>query len=58
MGPNSFRLLDELIQKKLADAVFDRSLDLGCSCVMIAIPGLKSEPEGELKNMFETWSES
>ena len=147
MGPNSFRLLDELIQRKPADATFDRTLDLGCGyaltsmflanetnaktvyaldlwiavtenykrikengfedkiipihgdamdmpfahdyfdaivsvdsyhyfgckedvfgekilpfvkkggCVMIAIPGLKKEPEGELKEIFETWAE-
>ena len=24
---------------------------------MIAIPGLKKEQEGELKNIFETWAE-
>ena len=24
---------------------------------MIAIPGLKKEPEGELKTIFETWAE-
>ena len=147
MGPNSFRLLDELIQKKPDDVVFDRSLDLGCGyaltsmflaketnaktvyaldlwisatenykrikengledkiipihgdamdlpfahdyfdaivsvdsyhyfgckegvfankilpfvkkggCVMIAIPGLKLEPEGEVKSIFETWAQ-
>ena len=147
MGPNSFRLLDELIQRKPADVFFDRTLDLGCGyaltsmflanetnaktvyaldlwiaateiykrikenkledkiipihgdamdmpfahdyfdtivsvdsyhyfgckegvfcekilpfvkkggCVMIAIPGLKKEPEGELKTIFETWAE-
>lgn len=147
MGPNSFRLLDELIRRKPADAVFDRTLDLGCGyaltsffianetdarhvyafdlwisatdnylrirenqledkvipihgdamdmpfahdyfdaivsvdayhyfgCkegvfsekvlplvkkggyVMIAIPGLKEQPQGELKQLFETWAE-
>ena len=30
MGPNSFRLLDELIEKCPKDASFDRTLDLGC----------------------------
>ncbi|MBR3105891.1 MAG: methyltransferase domain-containing protein [Clostridia bacterium] len=147
MGPNSFRLLDELIRRKPADADFCRTLDLGCGyaltsffianetnarhvyaldlwipatdnylrirenqledkvipihgdamdmpfahdyfdavvsvdayhyfgCkegvfsekvlpfvkkggyVMIAIPGLKEQPQGELKQLFETWAE-
>ena len=30
MGPNSFRLLDELILRKPSDARFHRTLDLGC----------------------------
>ena len=29
MGPNSFRLLDELIRRKPADVQFHRTLDLG-----------------------------
>ena len=147
MGPNSFRLLDELIRRKPADVQFHRTLDLGCGyaltsflianetdadyvyafdlwipatenylriqesrledkvipvhgdamdmpfaheyfdavisvdsyhyfgckegvfaekilpfvkkkgCVMIAIPGLKAQPQGELKKLFETWAE-
>ena len=147
MGPNSFRLLDELIRRKPADVQFHRTLDLGCGyaltsffianetdadyvyafdlwipatenylriqenqlqdkiipihgdamdmpfahdyfdavisvdsyhyfgckegvsaekilpfvkkggCVMIAIPGLKTQPQGELKELFETWAE-
>ena len=44
MGPNSFRLLDELIRRCTED-------------VMIAIPGLKERPQGELKQLFETWAE-
>ena len=147
MGPNSFRLLDELIRRRPADVRFCRTLDLGCGyaltsffianetdaehvfafdlwisatdnysriqdnrledkvipihgdamdmpfaheyfdaivsvdsyhyfgckegvfadkvlpyvkkggCVMIAIPGLKAQPQGELKELFETWAE-
>jgi len=147
MGPNSFRLLDELIRRSPDDIRYDRTLDLGCgyaltsmfianetdsknvyafdlwipatenytriknnnledkiipihgdamdmpfaheyfdaiisvdsyhyfACkegvfaekilpfikkdgyVMIAIPGLKTEPKGELKELFETWAE-
>ena len=135
MGPNSFRLLDELIRRKLSDVRFHRTLDLGCGfaltslfianetdadtvyaydlwipatenyrrirdshledrvipihgdamdmpfayhyfgCregvfaekilpfvrsggyVMIAVPGLKEKPEGNLKQLFETWAE-
>ena len=30
MGPNSFRLLDELISRCPEDVKFDRTLDLGC----------------------------
>ena len=30
MGPNSFRLLDELIRRKPGDVQFHRTLDLGC----------------------------
>ena len=147
MGPNSFRLLDELIRRRPESVCFNRTLDLGCGyaltslfianetdaenvyafdlwipatenylriqdndledkiipihgdamdmpfahdyfdaivsidsyhyfgckegvfadkilpfvkkggCVMIAIPGLKTLPQGELKEIFETWAE-
>ena len=123
MGPNSFRLLDELIRRCPEDVKFDRTLDLGCGYaltslfianetdanhvyafdlwvpatenytrikdngledkiipihgdamdmpfaekilpfvkedgyVMIAIPGLKEQPQGEIKQLFETWAE-
>ena len=30
MGPNSFRLLDELIRRCPEDVRFDRTLELGC----------------------------
>ncbi len=147
MGPNSFRLLDELIRRRPESVCFNRTLDLGCGyaltslfianetdaedvyafdlwipatenylrirdngledkiipihgdamdmpfahnyfdaivsvdsyhyfgckegvfadkilpfvkkggCVMIVIPGLKTQPQGELKEIFETWAE-
>ena len=37
MGPNSFRLLDELIAKRPKDARFDRTLDLGCGYALTSI---------------------
>ena len=147
MGPNSFRLLDELIRRNPYDVCYDRTLDLGCGmaltsvflanetpaksvyafdlwvdatdnlrrirdlsledriipihgdaldmpfaqdwfdtvvsvdsyhyfgcregifadkilpfvrrggCVMIAVPGLREEPQGEMRTLFETWAE-
>ena len=37
MGPNSFRLLDELIRKKPSDARFHRTLDLGCGFALTSL---------------------
>lgn len=37
MGPNSFRLLDELIAKRPEGARFDRTLDLGCGFALTSI---------------------
>ena len=37
MGPNSFRLLDELIRRKPSDARFHRTLDLGCGFALTSI---------------------
>ena len=37
MGPNSFRLLDELLRRAPADARFDRTLDLGCGFGVMGI---------------------
>ena len=36
MGPNSFRLLDELIRRKPSDVRFHRTLDLGCGFACIS----------------------
>ena len=57
MGPNSFRLLAELIRRSPDVVCFDRALDLGCGYALIAIPGLKEQPGGWLKQLFETWAE-
>ena len=37
MGPNSIRLLDELIRRCSADARFDRTLDLGCGLAVTSV---------------------
>ena len=37
MGPNSFRLLEELLRRNPFDTRFDRTLDLGCG--MALTPG-------------------
>ena len=43
MGPNSFRLLDELIRRCPEDVKFDRTLDLGCG---FALTSLFSQERG------------
>ena len=37
MGPNSFRLLDELIRRRPAGVCFDRTLDLGCGYALTSL---------------------
>ncbi len=37
MGPNSFRLLDELIKRKPSDVTFHRTLDLGCGFTLTSL---------------------
>ena len=37
MGPNSFRLLDELISRCPEDVKFDRTLDLGCGYALTSL---------------------
>ena len=37
MGPNSFRLLDELIRRKPFDVPFHRTLDLGCGFALTSL---------------------
>ena len=37
MGPNSFRLLEELIRRGPEDVLFDRTLDLGCGKALTSV---------------------
>lgn len=37
MGPNSFKLLDELISRCPEDVKFDRTLDLGCGYALTSL---------------------
>ena len=37
MGPNSFRLLDELIRRRPETACFNRTLDLGCGHALTSL---------------------
>ena len=37
MGPNSFRLLDELIRRRPEGVHFDRTLDLGCGYALTSL---------------------
>ena len=37
MGPNSFRLLDELIRRNPYDMCWDRTLDLGCGMALTSV---------------------
>ena len=54
MGPNSFRLLDELIQKRPADVCFDRTLDLGCGYALTSM-FLANETEAKDVFAFDLW---
>ena len=54
MGPNSFRLLDELIRRRSEGVRFGRTLDLGCGYALTSMfianksarvmPGLRGKP--------------
>ena len=37
MGPNSFRLLDELIRRSPENVRYDRTLDLGCGYALTSL---------------------
>ena len=37
MGPNSFRLLDELIRRSPEEVRYDRTLDLGCGYALTSL---------------------
>ena len=54
MGPNSFRLLDELIEKKPKDSTFDRTLDLGCGFALTSM-FIANETDARNVYAFDLW---
>ena len=54
MGPNSFRLLDELIRRKPSDARFHRTLDLGCGFALTSI-FLAHETDADPVFAYDLW---
>jgi len=54
MGPNSFRLLEELIRKSPADACFGRVLDLGCGTALTSV-FLARETGAKRVFAFDLW---
>ena len=54
MGPNSFRLLDELIRKKPSDARFHRTLDLGCSFALTSL-FIANETDADYVYAYDLW---
>ena len=54
MGPNSFRLLDELIQKSPEDVCFERTLDLGCGRALTSA-FIANETQARQVFAFDLW---
>lgn len=54
MGPNSIRLLDELLRRAPADARFDRTLDLGCGMAVTSV-FLARETPAKAVFAFDLW---
>lgn len=54
MGPNSFRLLDELIRRCPKDARFDRTLDLGCGYALTSM-FIANETNAGSVYAFDLW---
>ena len=54
MGPNSIRLLDELLRWAPADARFDRTLDLGCGLAATSV-FLAGEAPAKSVFAFDLW---
>ena len=54
MGPNSFRLLDELLRRCPFDACFDRTLDLGCGMALTSV-FLANETPAKAVYAFDLW---
>ena len=54
MGPNSFRLLDELIRRVPFDVCYDRTLDLGCGMALTSV-FLANETPAKSVYAFDLW---
>ena len=54
MGPNSFRLLDELIRRAPFDVCYDRTLDLGCGMALTSA-FLANETPARTVYAFDLW---
>ena len=54
MGPNSFRLLDELIRRKPSDVRFHRTLDLGCGFGLTSL-FIANETDADYVYAFDLW---
>ena len=54
MGPNSFRLLDELIRRNLYEVCWDRTLDLGCGMALTSV-FLANETPAKSVYAFDLW---
>ena len=54
MGPNSFRLLDELIRRKPSDARFHRTLDLGCGFALTSL-FIANETDADYVYAYDLW---
>ena len=54
MGPNSFRLLEELLRRNPFDTCFDRTLDLGCGMALTSV-FLANETPAKSVYAFDLW---
>ena len=54
MGPNSFRLLDELIRRKPSDVMFHRTLDLGCGFALTSF-FIANETDADYVYAYDLW---
>ena len=54
MGPNSFRLLDELIRQKPSDVSFHRTLDLGCGFALTSF-FIANETDADYVYAYDLW---
>lgn len=54
MGPNSFRLLDEMIRRKPPEARFHRTLDLGCGYALTSL-FIANETDARRVFAYDLW---